>query len=312
MIITKTFEVGIDVYDPINLHTNDENIKAIIADKFEGRCFRGSWVRKVEKILKVGECVISQDGNPNFGTMPVIFEATVIEYARGEIINGCIVKNKDASGRMICSTDIASIMLSPHKLLESIVVGQLISIRVAGAKYNQGVNKVSINAIPYLFPDVPVVFKVPRDRKIPLELLAESFARVDAEEALLVELKKSKFQAWEAFDKLLYAYAVEQKIPKSDQRNIRDVVESGFEGIEQVSRDNKLNLSEPLVITSVPTNCTLIENAHAADIAIYLLEDYAGHLRTIREMIDIYSTQDLMKTHKNLWQIFKKSKLGAK
>jgi len=100
-------------------------------------------------------------------------QVTAIVYAAGEIINGCIVRNRDQNGILICSTDMVSIMMAPHPMLTSITKDQIISVRVGTVRYHTGTNKVAINAIRYLFDKTPLVYKIgpitSNDRELPIK-----------------------------------------------------------------------------------------------------------------------------------------------
>lgn len=314
MIIKKNIETGIDIHNPINVATDPENIRHILVDRFEGKCYRGCWIKSVNKILRVGECVINQDGDPNWGTIPVIMEVTAVVFAIGEIINGCVVQNKEKNGAILLTTDIASIMLMSTKILDSITVGKTISIRVAGVRYNQGSVKISINAIPYLFTNKPVIYKIDEIAEKEKILFENILERISFEESEMNKLKKENPKAWETFDQLLYAYKEPQNSPAGAKIfNILNIAESGIpKEIKYLSRDPRINLSLPNVygysIEKFPPDSIQRFEVPSSNVICVLLEDYCAHLRTIREMISIYSTPEIIESHRALWQIFKKNK----
>lgn len=313
MIITKIIEVGINVQNCINIYTDPDNIKQILADRYEGRCFKGCYIKKIEKIRKIGECVINQDGPPTFGVIPVICEVTAIVYAVGEIINGCKVMNRDADGILVCSTDIAAIMLAAHPAFESVVKGQIISIRVGATRYNVSATKIAISAVPYLFNKNPIIYKIGIITEPMRALLGNVFERIAFEEEETNRLKKDNEKAWNTFDQLLYAYKEPQKAPRDAiLMNIKTIAQEAIK-VQYLSRDPRINLSTPVVFgyttkSSFPEGAIVREDLPTANVLILLLEDYCAHLRTIREMIEIYHTEKLIADHKNLWQIFKKNK----
>ena len=317
MIIKKNIEVGIDIQNCINIYTDPEIIKHILADRFEGKCYRGCYIKSINRILRMGDCLINQDGSPSFGTIPIIMEVTAVVYAVGEIINGCVVQNKDKNGIIICSTDIASIMLMSHKSLESITKGQVISLRVGNVRYNQGSLKVSINAIPYMFSNKPFIYKIGIINEAVKSMISDVLERISFEEGEMERLKSEKSKAWETFNSLLYAYKDEQKPPPGAKVfNLIDIAKGNVEkGVKYLSRDSRINLSSSNVYgyTSVqadqiPNNAVIRDELQVSNVLIILLEDYCSHLRTIREMINIYSTEEMINIHRNLWQIFKKNK----
>jgi len=313
MIIKKNIEVAVDISDPIGLYTDPNNILYILANKFEGRCYRGCYITKINRIIRMGDCIINQDGSPNFGILPVIMEVTAVVYSAGEVINGAVVQNKDKSGIITCNTDTACILLMGHTLLSSITSGQIISIRVRESKYSQGSDKISISAIPYLFANKSAVYKLgplSSDFKVLAEGVME---RITAEEEARDTLQKTKALPWRFFDNILYGYSTEQKPPPgATPVGIMDII-NGVKSPIYISQDERLNGSsaqvyaytkeqfpeKSITLFEIPPDCVMLN----------LLESYCGHLRTIREMIEIYNTEALVASHRNLWQIFKKARL---
>lgn len=311
MLIKKNIEVCIDVKDCIGLYTSDDNIIRILADKYEKRCFRGCYIVSVDRVLRRGDCVINQDRDPTFGTIPVIFEVTAVTYAVGEIINGCVVQNKDKTGTIICKTDIANIILKAHPLLMSITRGQFISVRVGHVRYNQASPRVSINAVPMLPPSRVVVYEFAPIPAADLSLLGDVLGRIGEEVEKANKIKKDKPRAWTAFDQMIYAYGAAQTPPESAAvARLTDLPRAAVGGY--VSRDPRIRGTEDeyYVYTEPPADAILRKGISPAGVAIALLEDYCAALRTVREMTEIYS-EDIIETHKNLWQIFKKAKLDS-
>lgn len=314
MIINKVIEVGLDIQNTINLYNDDDNIKRILSDKYEKKCFKGCYIQSINHIIKVGDCVINQDGVPNFGAISVIFEVTAIVYANGEIINGCTVVNKDKSGMIICSTDIASIIVKMHKSLESITKGQIISLRVWAVRYNQGAEKMSISAVPYLFQPKSQIYKIGNVTNKSTEIVHNVLERIEFEVQEMEKIKKENVRAWETFDQLLYAYKTEQPNPPgSISQDLLALAKGELKNIGYVNRDNRMKLSKNLVYCyaedKFPENAIIESELSTENVLLILLEDYCAHLRTIREMVGIYNTTELINSHHNLWQILKKNKM---
>lgn len=313
MLITKIIEIGLNVRDPINVYVDKDNILRILEDKLLNKCHRGCFIEKIIRVIKSTPCVINQDGSPGFGTIGVIIEVLATIYKPGEIINGCVVTNKDKNGIIICSTDKAYIMLNAHNVLESVQRDQTISVRVGAASYKIGSPRVAVSAIPYLLNSIPIVFKVtPVVNQV---LLEETMSKVKEEEEIAAGLKKSDEKLWNYFDMLLYAYKTEQKTPAGAKTlNVIELATKGIpNGITYLSRDPRINLSTPHVygfsdLSSIPPNAIIRPNLDVDNVTILMLEDYYNHLRTIREMMTIYGNPAMIESHKNLWLIFRKSK----
>jgi hypothetical protein len=337
MIITKIISLALDIQNCINIYTDPDNIKQILANRYEGKCISGCYVMEVRRVLRTGECVISQDGSPCFGVIPVIFEVTAVIYAVGEIINGCVVNNRDKStGILVCSTGIAGLMVASHPMFESISKGQIISVRVVSVRYNISSPKIAVNAVPYLFSRTIDVYKIDQITQPTMNMLANALGRVSYEEEQMARLKAEKSKAWETFNQLLYAYREPQQPPAGVKAvDMRTIIKPGGvkSGPIYVSRDTRINLSTPEMYIYDTDTVNSIYSANStnnadgaaggttagtvvrlrADITtpnalVVLLEDYCAHLRTIREMVEIYSTEDILNAHRNLWQIFRKIK----
>jgi DNA-directed RNA polymerase subunit E'/Rpb7 len=316
MLINKVIIVGLDIQNTINLHSDrDRKIMNILEEKFVGRCDKASYIKSINKVIEISDCVINQDGAPTFGTLSVRFEVTAIVYLPGEIINGCEVVNKDKRA-IICATENASILLSADEKLESVQKGQKISVRVAvSPRYNIGASKMSVSAVPYLFIDTPVLYKVPPLTSDIKTYLQPVMKRVQMEEARSEEAKQKNGKAWEFFNQLLYAYKEEQKVPSGvSEIDVTKILDKFPKEIKYLSRDPRINMSMPLVygytdLSGAPANAKVRSGAPAKDILLMMLDDYVNHLRTVREMIEIYGSAQMLESHKNLWLIFKKAKI---
>jgi len=311
MLIIKVISVAIDVQNCINLYTDPDNVYQIITNKYEGRCIAGCFIKRVNRIMRVGDCVINQDGSPDFGVLPVTFEVSAIIYAPGEIINGCRVKNRDTStGILICGTDNSNIMVAPHPLYASIVKNQLISVLVVGVKYTLSSEKIAVSAIPFTFARESSVYKVPPITGDIKSLLSDVLERIESEEDLAETIKDENPKAWNTFNQLLYAYKTPQTAPKDAKIiDIKDLLKS--KTTQYVSRDKRIDLSQPSAYAypKEPTEGNLRGEVPADSAYLIIFEDYCARLRMIRELVEIYSTEDLLTGHLNLWQIFKKNKL---
>lgn len=319
MIITKLIELGIDIIDPISIYSNPkDNIMNILIDRFKGKCMRSCFIEDIIEVVKISECVINQDGVGCYGSINVIFKVKAIVYAANEIINGCVVNINQKNGLIVCSAGNASIVLSSIKELESIQKDQIISIRVTKAKYNIGAAKIAISAVPYLFVKQSNIYKIPNDFKFTKEV--KTFLQSILEDIKLEEERMEKVKvsgkSWEFFQKLLYAYNGEQQPPTGAKVvNLLELVRGKSEtlGIEgkYIARDPKLDLSFPNIYVHdnlKDFGSPVREEVIPKDVLLSLLDNYYNHIRTVREMTEIYNTEEVFNGHKNLWRIFTRSK----
>lgn len=321
MIIHKLIETAIDVDNPLDIYVGDSsaNILRILSDRFEGKCMRSCYIVKVLAISKLSNCVIAQEGNNSYGKINVVFEVEAVSYSSGEIINGCLIKAKDPSGVIICESGPSSIYIAPHQYLTGLRVGQYISVRVGVAKYKIGTTKVSINAYPYLFNAKQYVYELPSAYKLTKndhDMLSDILNRLKSEREQRDNIIAKNKKGWDFFNNLLYAWKTEQKPPSGvtignlDKVLKDDTLPAGF-----LSRDSRIDLSEDkfYIWKNAPTgdDVQIIRGADPKDILVYMFEDLINFLRTVREMVSVYDTEALMKSHKNVWLIFMKSKQTA-
>lgn len=320
MIIIKAVEVGLNIPNPIDVFSDiDGNLLSILVSEYENKCFRSCFVKRVIRVLERSECVIAQEGDACHGKMNVRFEVEAIVYARDELIHGCVVKNKDRSGVIIASTPYSSIFLNAHASTASISVGQTISVRVGSAVYKYGATSVSINAYPVAFSAAYNVYHVNKDslNDEEMQLVKISLDRAKEEEALAADAKKKNAKGWEFFNKLMYAYKGDQSPPsKASAIQLVDIVTKNTGLAGYYARDPRI----------LPTTPTAFRYAKAGDIddpesnlrreispvnaLIAMIEDYAASLRSVREMINIYNSDELLASHKNVWLIYMRAKLG--
>jgi DNA-directed RNA polymerase subunit E'/Rpb7 len=320
MFIKKFIEIGVNINDPISLAVSDDNLLNILIDRFENICMRSCYIIKVLRIVRQGDCIPNMDGQPNFSTIPVIFEVDAYILEDNEIINGCVVQQKIKKSEFLnCKTPIGRIIVPSKKILESVVEGQIISVRVGRAKFDNNAKHVVVNAFPFIQYTTIILFEI--DKIIDSKIFTLVLEQIKEEEEKINIIKKKPQNTWAPFAKLLYAYVNPQPKPKpAIELNIFDLAKGNFKDCKYVSRDPQLDLSLPLCYgykelptlesVSKHTNYIVSRETNTDNSIIQILKDYLGFIRTIREMIEIYSTEELMVSHKNLWQIFKKNKVS--
>jgi hypothetical protein len=323
MIITKLIEIGVNIQDCIALHTDlDNNLLRLLEDRFVGRCVRLCYILRINRIVKCSPCVINPDGPADYGVVNVVFETSAIVYLRGEILNGCRVVSKEAlkgiSDTIICSTEYADIQLNNHPLFESVRQGQLISVRVGETKYTLGAQKIAVNAVPLVLSRTPTVFRyvpsaIPSDFA---DFVASFYDRLSALESEIAGVREKNAQAWSVFGDMLYAYESPQPTPAGARAvSILDLIRAPPDSECYVTRDPRIHPSSPDVyvysdassIPDVPA-ANIVRDVPPITIMVTLLDEYYNMLRSIVEYINIYSTQELLDSHRNLWLIFRKMK----
>jgi|TARA_R110002153_G_scaffold273997_6_gene446484 hypothetical protein len=286
----KRIEVGLDVRDPINLYSNENNIEYVIREKYAGVCFKGCYIITVDKILRTSDCVINQEVNDGSGTVAVIFEATVLVYSPGDIVTGCVVKRIDKkSNIMVCETDIAFVMLRRTNIFESIVIGQIITVVVGTSKYSPGSAKIAINSLPFI-PSHPTQYIVLPAVPHPDDYLESSIAAARAAEDEVSSLIDTK--QWKVFSGMITM--AQPKLPTVSIYDdlVADTVVSNVHPLPLRVQITTIDETRPVV------------TAPANEVSLYLIQQYTQYLLCIRDFIKTYSTPQLINSHKNLWAIY--------
>ncbi len=319
MIIIKAVEVGLNIPNAIDVFSDiDGNLMSILRSEYENKCFRSCFVKSVIRILERSECMISQEGDTCHGKMNVRFEVEAIVYSAGELIHGCVVKNKDKGGIIIASTPHASIFMNTHLSTASIAVGQTISVRVGSSMYKYGSTSVSINAYPVSFSPAYNVYSITKDSfdADEMHIIHASLERVKEEEALAAEAKKKNLKGWEFFNKLLYSYKTDQSAPeKATPVSMTETFSRNTGLTGHYARDPRIHPTTPNVYRyarsgdAADPDASVRREISPVNAAIAMLENYASSLRSVRELMSTYNTEEMLASHKNIWLIYMRAKL---
>jgi len=184
------------------------------------------------------------------------------------------------------------------------------SVRVNRAAYTPNMETVAINAIPYLPARKFTAYAIVPGA-VDEAILADVRARITEEETLAAQLKIDHASAYTLFERLLFPYpdvidGAKMPLMEFAVDAIAGKITKGY-----VSRDPRMNPSQSFVYlyTDAPNDpyAVIRDNIVLEAVVVELLEDYCAHLRTIREYIELYPT-DQVKSHVNLWAIYTKNK----
>ena len=321
MIINKIIETGLNIQHPIDVYVDSENnIRNLLIDMYEGKCFRSCFIVRVLEIKNISECVMDQRGGECVGKVSVQFEVEAVVYAKGEVINGCKVVQRDrVSDIIIASSKYGSICLNSHVSLANIQKDQMVSVRVGEARYNIGSTKISINAYPYLSDDSAIVFKTIKelssnDMSSMSNDLIKLSERTKEEERKIAAYTKENPRGIEFFKKLLYTYKEEKPEPAGIKvMKIEDLYIGGKALTDgYYVRDPVIYATDPIFHqhTEEPTakNMTIVEVSPGLAERL-LLENYYSALVNLREMLETYNTADIIKEHMPWWRVLKHNKI---
>lgn len=313
MIITKIIVIGIDVRDPIGLFSDPNNVLQIVARKYEGRCYMQCYILKVNRIIKTGECLINQFGDPSKATISVVCEVSALVFAPGEVVNGCEVKNQSEMGHTLCETEHACMVVKADPTFASIAQGQIVPLKVITARYNIGAEKVSITAEFFKLERNVVVHELIGVIDAPGQAIIDRIlAKISAEEELAEQLKTQKKTAWETFNTMLYPFRA--IVAPANTNTIHDMLKG--KGTRYVSRDPKIYRTSPGLyiysdVSAIPKEAIIRRESPPLGVIVDMLESYRAGLQMVREMVETYSTKELLDRHDNLWRIYGKMRQAA-
>jgi hypothetical protein len=314
MIIKTTIEVGIDLEDPIG-QCDDDHIKHILTVKYQGRCLREHYIQSIDRIIKRGEVIINQMSPTAFATLPIIVEVTAIIFLRGEIITGCLIKNINERAKFItCESQYANVILKQTPMFASLQVGQYVTVQVGTSQYAIGAPKIAVNGVPFLPSQSQQIYKITANN-IPIArgLMKDVRARIEFEENAAEDIKRKDAKIYTIFSSLVSAYVKSPEINPAAICSLADT--DRLSTYKFITRDGRISPTSPNVLavneapTDRPWELSSIIEVTFAEALIAILEDYCAQLRVVREMISVYGTPELIKSHANLWNIYKMNKI---
>lgn len=318
-IITKIYYDNIEIDDPISFYTSDVSLSLlnIVKQKYQGRCYMSSYIKNINRIIRMSRCVVNQRGvnnnisNPVSGIISVEFEAECIIYVKGEIIPCCNVVQTDKYNYLYCSTEYAGIYVQPDAKNASISKDQLISVIVESTVYDVLQEKMSVNAVLF----IPTVSCISYELLPPtntLETAQQSLTRLIASYKDQIPTDQDQTtSAWKSFASLIYPHKVKHDNPKNIE-NILTAINTYISPIgnatslpKYIIRDSKYDLSTPSIIYSdIPADDSTIIQLPIELVFVALLENYCNYTNLVKKMVSSYHNADLINKHKNVWTLY--------
>jgi hypothetical protein len=313
MRITKVLETNIDITDPVNVYSSpDTRVLEILANKFNGKCYKACYIEKVNKIIKRGSCRINKYGAPNIGTVSVAFEVSGIIYAPGEIINGCTFINRDANGIITLRKNNITIMTEDAtNKYESLNSRQLVSIRVGIARYRVNGEGININGVILSFPTKTDAYKIAGGlNSEDITFLKEAIEEHNNELGQLKNKIKGNEDVYTFFSGLLSPFKKQTSMGKHNM-TLDGLIKSGAKDLF-VGIDPQVGIGEPhLFVGADPDEKyhNIVSNVDKRIAMVEVISALTNNIRTIREYLEIYNTKESIGGHKNIWRIYDKQKI---
>jgi hypothetical protein len=98
MLCVEDFTVNIDVEHVVEFYASFENnLIAKLRAQFDGMCYMGHLILRVDRILRAGECQFVSPTKPTVGMLAVMFRAIVANCAPGDTLSVTIGNFSDSS-----------------------------------------------------------------------------------------------------------------------------------------------------------------------------------------------------------------------
>jgi hypothetical protein len=271
---TYTSTIDIDGPDDFAAAPHRAAMKYLLR-MFEGRCYKGAYVLKIEKILRLSPAIIKSTNLSAQAYADVEYVALVDVKGRWDIVSG--VKIARMSPLILGRAEINGVrtavsVLEPpeagHQLQRALAVGSLVSVRLLQAEYQT-----------FLEEAVAVGTLLTCDRKAPAFIVEGGLTRADADAlepyaARLRDLLAAREAAYVPartedflfFEQLLYSYAV----PRSDE----PVAAAGWSGPAGVPLPSGVQCVELLALVG---SAAALEDGGAVDVSGVWCRDLALH-----------------------------------
>jgi len=313
MIGERILELLVGIKNPISLGAApgiSANLLQILKNQYEGKCLHGSYIDTVLHIVRHGVIELNDTAEPGTGTIWVKFAARTNTFVPGEILHGCKITRIDPAGsRAICEAPIVTLSFSMVNY-QGLAVDMLVSVVINRVRHSINMDRAS--CIGELF--VPairsnIIYKVPATSAQDAQIFKPLLERIKVADAKLAELTPKQV---ETFAKILHPYKeMPPKRAHAAYRSILTLAEKGLSNdVTYIGCDESLPLLDPDVrIFTQPELGYALEDTFNKDQIIFrLLEEYCNHIEAVAAYGSIYSTAELITTHKKLWLIFQFNK----
>lgn len=335
MKIIKIYETVINISAAEMYKGIDMILMSRLKQRFENKCEKNSLVINIQSIVRRSCCRLAKSRLDGSGDVDVQFKAESIIYNDNDILTNCEIQKIERGNKIICKYDRAVISVDGSRGLYSLKPGQKITIKISSVSYPQGKDKITINGAPYISSIKFNLYSASINLDITsenIELLKQKIQEIDDEYKLYESSDKKSIKF---FNDIYYPYnqnfidfKKNFKNTKIDLVDIYDltkklIISKKFEPNLILFRHTIIDKSTPLVfkineedLKSGITDTLLDKNSYnitfiredVTFVLLALLNDYLSHIKTIREMTEIYITEQDIESHSNIWSIYNRLK----
>ncbi len=319
----REFRTSLPVADPIGFVANPHQPMSALVENYQGRCFQGSFIVKIEKILKKSACRISTSDNTGSGSVDVEFSAQVETVQPDEVYVDAVV-NDNAKGQdpVTLSYNVPGRVQMVIGIVGKLNVRpkQIVPVRIIQARHEplKGATAAaklftcSYDKVAYRVTQQLGAAEKQRLRPLYDEVIAELEARE--------QLMKSRKEKIYFFEAILYGHrgadvhgdtvvksTPEWRGPRSDRFDSAAPVLVGLDGAVGVwFRPAAVFRSSPTAVRVasedlLPKGWPVVDATPEVAIGT-ILRDIHIHLVALRELVATYSNEEVRAGHANVWK----------
>ncbi len=323
IIKNKILETYIDVSNAKDMYSAnvDEMLIDKLTEKFVGVCYNSCYVIKINKIIRRSYLYMKDtlDGDSNTN---IRFEADVIVYMQGEVINGCTIIKKEPNGIIHAKSKYAGLQLNIQNNMSIFKEGDVVPVVVKRVRYNVNQTAISVLAMPF----VPVLHshvyykttgELDKHHAKELKSLAHD---VDTLLVSFAKLPADKKKIYKFFIDLLYNKSDKNTIPGGSDKIVMSKILAQAEdksGSDNVSGSIIYDPNTPCDDISIyyvgkESSGKIIEKVSQLDvieessyIVFYnIILQQLSRLQTIKDFIEYYPDFKSVQQNKEIWKLY--------
>lgn len=335
MLVKKTLETTLNLSDPNDVYTKnfDELCIAKLSDKYVNKCFNSCYVVKILRIIKRSYRYMKEtlDGG---SLTDIKFEALVLVYQKGDIINNCRIIKKEPNGIVHACSKFAGIQFKQSQNYEIYKEDDIVPVIVKKIRYNVNQTAVTVSAhpftpIPNIENDYLIFYKIKGNMSNDeLNIIKDLLKQLSDITTIIKNASTAHKKIYKFFADLIYPYKKEydyEKILKSkkisfDQnlQNETDIVylpitktligsasnvtKNMFYSIKSNDFD-ELKLSSQLKNTPYADKYQVIEESPYL-IFMSMINKHMKNLNTLKEFIETYNTFSDVQKYREIWKLY--------
>jgi hypothetical protein len=300
MLDKKILETTLDIDEPTDIYSNERTkmIMNKLTEKYAGKCFHSCLVIKIIKIIR-RSFIYMKDTLNGGATVNIIFEASVIVYHKGEIINGCKIIKKEPSGIMHAKSEHAGIQLNIKADMSIYKEGDIVPVIIKMVRYNPNQTSISVSAHPFMpIDEMPIYYNIVGDLSTDQRVVLNNIlTRITDEEKYINTISATDKKIYKFFIDLLYNSNKTSKLT-SKKVSLTDMIEIKTGIIFRPMQKYNDNTVHHLTIDHVS-----IDESPFIIFSV-MLNKYLSNLQTLSEFLKSYPSFASVQKNKEIWKMY--------